>query len=140
MKRIGAQVCAWAVLVACAPGPLLGHEGATGIVKDRMDQMEEMGRVVKRINERIKAKRDLPEIERDAQALQQAAVRIPSLFPPGSRDAHSDVTNAVWERWEKFVHDARALEREAKNLGSVAGSGTAPEIVAQFRAVNAACT
>ena len=32
----------------------LSHEGATGVVKQRMDEMEHVGRVVKRINERLK--------------------------------------------------------------------------------------
>jgi cytochrome c556 len=140
MKRVGAQVCAWAVLVACATGPLLAHEDATGIVKDRMDQMKEMGRMVKRINERLKAERDLPGIEGDARALQDSAARIASLFPPGSRDAHSEAAPAVWERWEPFVEDARTLAREAEKLALAARSGAMPEIAAQFRAVNAACT
>ena len=67
MSRLGAQVCAWAVLVACATGPLLAHEAATGVVKERMDQMKEMGRSMKRINDRLKSKRDLTGIAADAE-------------------------------------------------------------------------
>ena len=59
----------------------LSHEGATGIVKQRMDEMEHVGRVVKRINERLKFKRGLADIARDAEEIRAAATRMPSLFP-----------------------------------------------------------
>jgi cytochrome c556 len=81
----------------------LGHEGATGVVKQRMDEMEHVGRVVKRINERLKSKRGLVEIANDAAEIKAAAGRVPSLFPPGSRDGHSEAKPAVWERWPEFV-------------------------------------
>src|SRR5829696_1019492 len=44
------------------------------------------GRVMKRINERLKSKRGLADIARDAEEIRAAATRIPSLFPPGTRD------------------------------------------------------
>ena len=61
----------------------LGHEGATGIVKQRMDEMEHVGRVVKRINERLKSKRGLADIARDAEEIRAAATRMPVLVPAG---------------------------------------------------------
>ncbi len=77
----------------------LSHEGPTGVVKQRMDEMEHVGRIVKRINERLKSKRGLADIMRDAEEIRAAATRIPSLFRPGTRDGHSDAKPAVWERW-----------------------------------------
>ena len=94
---------------------ILAHEGATGIVKQRMDEMEQIGRVVKRINERLKSKRGLAEIARDAGEIHTAAGRVPSLFPQGSRDGHSDATPAVWERWSEFVAAARTLEGKLRS-------------------------
>src|SRR5215208_1291035 len=104
-------------LVAAFGGALLigsaalGHDGATGVVKQRMDEMEQIGRAVKRINDRLKSKRGLSEIARDAEEIRAAASKMPSLFPPGSRDGHSDATPAVWERWP-LVAAAEALEME----------------------------
>ncbi|HEX8666125.1 MAG TPA: cytochrome c [Beijerinckiaceae bacterium] len=133
----------WALgvgLLASSSSLSPAHEGATGIVKQRMDEMEHVGRVVKRINERLKSKRGLAEIARDAEEIRAAAARAPSLFPPGSRDGHTEATAAVWERWPEFVAAARALEREAEKLGSTAGAGQEAAIAAQFRSVTRACS
>ena len=118
----------------------LGHEGATGIVKQRMDEMEHVGRVVKRINERLKSKRRLTEIAKDAEEVQAAAGRVPSLFPPGSRDGHSEARPAVWERWPEFVAGARSLEAEAEKLAAAARSGDEPAVAAQFRSMTRTCS
>lgn len=118
----------------------LGHEGATGIVKQRMDEMEHIGRVVKRINERLKSKRGLPDIARDAEELRAAATRMPALFPPGSRDGHSEARPAIWERWPEFTAAARLLEEESGKLGDAARAGQESAIAAQFRATTRACS
>jgi len=118
----------------------LAHEGATGIVKQRMDEMEHVGRVVKRINERVKSKRGLVDIARDAEEIRAAAARIPSLFPPGSRDGHSDAKPAVWARWPEFEAASRTLEQEAEKLAAAARSGQEPATAAQFRSMTRACS
>ena len=133
MKRV-LGTCGAVLLVGSAA---LGHEGATGIVKQRMDEMEHVGRVVKRINERLKSKRDLADIARDAEEIRAAATRIPSLFPPGSRDGHSD---AVWARWPEFEAASRALVDDSEKLAGAARTGQEPAIAAQFRSMTRACS
>jgi len=95
---------------------------------------------VKRINDRLKSKRGLAEIARDAEDIRAAAARLPSLFPPGSRDGHSEATPAVWERWPEFVAAARALEGEAEKLAATARSGPDAAIAEQFRTTTRACS
>ena len=119
---------------------VLAHEGATGIVKQRMDEMEQIGRAVKRINERLKSRRGLDSIARDAGEIQTAAGRVPTLFPAGSRDGHSEATLAVWERWPEFVAAARRLGEEAEKLAAAAQSGQEPAIAAQFRTMTRTCS
>src|SRR4051812_44704534 len=58
MKRLVAALGA-ALLIGSAA---LGHEGATGIVKQRMDEMEQIGRALKRINDRLESKRGVADI------------------------------------------------------------------------------
>ncbi len=140
MSRLGAQVCAWAVLVACATGPLLAHETATGVVKERMDQMKEMGRAMKRINDRLKSKRDLTAIAADAERIRDAAQKLPSLFPDGSTDEHSEAKLQIWKQWARFTDGARALQSEADALKEAALAGSAADLTIRVRAVTAACT
>jgi cytochrome c556 len=118
----------------------LAHEGATGVVKQRMDEMEQIGRVVKRINDRLKSKRGLADIGRDADEIRATAARVPSLFPPGSLDGHSEATPAVWERWPEFVAASRTLEAEAEKLAATARAGPDAAIAAQVRATTRACS
>ena len=118
----------------------LSHEGATGIVKERMDQMEKIGRAMKRINGRLKSKRGLPEIAQDAQEIRTSAETVPSLFPPGSRDVHTEATAAIWERWPEFVAASRVLVEESEKLAAAARSGQEAAISRQFRSVTRACS
>jgi cytochrome c556 len=133
-------LCALGAVLLVSGSTSLAHEGATGIVKQRMDEMEKIGRTVKRINDRLKSNRGLAEIARDAEELRAAAARMPSLFPRGSRDGHSEATPAVWERWPEFVAAARLLEEEAGKLAATAPSGQEVEIGRRFRATTRACS
>jgi cytochrome c556 len=79
-------------------------------------------------------------IEQDAEEIRIAAIRMPSLFPPGSRDEHSEAKPAVWERWDDFVAGARLMESEAEKLASVARSGNDKAITIQAGAVTRTCS
>lgn len=116
------------------------HEGATGVVKQRMDDMKKMGRTVKRINERLTSKRALGEIGGDAEEIRTAAARMPSLFPEGSRDGHSEAMAAVWDRWPEFTAAARLLEQEAEKLTAAARSGSDAAVATQVRSMTRACS
>ena len=133
-------LCALGMVLLASGSTSLAHEGATGIVKQRMDEMEPIGRAVKRIIDRLKSERALAEIAREAEEIRAAAARMPSLFPPGSRDGHSEATPAVWERWPEFVAAARALEGAAEKLAVTARSGPDAAIAEQFRATTRACS
>ncbi|HEY8565752.1 MAG TPA: cytochrome c [Beijerinckiaceae bacterium] len=120
-------------------GTASAHEGATGIVKERMDQMEALARAMKRIDQQLKGKRDPAKIATDAELIRAAAVAMPALYPPGSRDGHTEATAAVWEKWPAFVAAAQLLAQEAEKLAAEARS--APEgAAAQFRAVARTCS
>ncbi len=127
------------VLLLCG-STSFGHEGATGIVKERMDDMKKIARTMKRINDRLKSKRNFAEIVPDANEIRSAAARMPSLFPAASRDGHTEATASVWQRWPDFVAAARLLEQEAEKLASAAGAGQEALIGAQFRSVARACS
>jgi cytochrome c556 len=135
VKRL---LCAFgAVLLVCG-STALAHEGATGVVKQRMDEMEKIGRAMKRINDRLNSKRGSAEIARDAKELRAAAARMPSLFPHRSRDGHSEARAAVWERWPEFIAAAQVLEQQAEKLAAAARSGQDAAISNQVRSVTRA--
>ena len=133
-------LCAFGAVLLVSGSTVLGHEGATGIVKQRMDEMKQIGRSMKRIDERLKSKRGVADIAREADAIGAAAARIPSLFPPGSRDGHTEATPAVWERWPDFVAASRVLAEESEKLAAAARSGQDAALASHFRSVTRACS
>ncbi|MEM7270614.1 MAG: cytochrome c [Pseudomonadota bacterium] len=112
MRRLSSAL----ILVA---GGALAHSGATGVVKQRMDGMEEMGYAAKALGA-IKLgaipfsaetlKRAGSEIARHAEAAKE-------LFPEGSGGAPSDAKPLIWEDragFDRLMEDLRlASERLA---------------------------
>ncbi len=101
------------------------HGGATGIVKQRMDEMGAMSKSIKAIAPMIKgtAPYDAETVRNNAKILQQhAGEHMVSLFPQGSDQAPTDAKPNVWEEQEAFgaiatklQHYAVALESSADN-------------------------
>ncbi len=82
------------------------HGGATGIVKDRMDAMAEMGKAVKAVTPMMRG-----EAAYDADVLRQAAATfsrhageaMTQLFPEGTGGAPSEAKETVWTQWKSSL-------------------------------------
>jgi cytochrome c556 len=140
MKKQIFAISAAAILAmfAVAP-PSRAHDHATGVVKERMESMETMGKRLKAIRDRIKAKRDLASVKADAEAIKELAPHVTHLFPAGSTDAPTQATKAVWQNWPDFEKKAKALETEIAKLVD-AGPDDATAMASQVRAVSQSCT
>src|SRR4051812_34052894 len=133
-------IAAAAILIGFALAtPAWTHDHATGVVKERMESMETMGKRLKAIRDRIKAKRDLAAIKADAQAIKELAPHVTHLFPAGSNDAPTQATRAVWQNWPDFENKAKVLETEIAKLVE-ASPDDATAMASQVRAVSQSCT
>ena len=102
------------------------HGGATGIVKDRMDAMAEMGKAVKAVTPMMRG-----EAAYDADVLRQAAATfsrhageaMTQLFPEGTGGAPSEAKETVWTQWEEFSELAERLGVIAEGLAGAADNG-----------------
>jgi cytochrome c556 len=131
------------VLVAALFGVISvvsAHEGATGIVKERMDAMTTMSHAMKAIGKLIEANRDLAAIQDEAGHVRDIAAHIVQWFPPGSTTKPTDALPTIWERWSDFQARAAQLQQESAKLATVAASGDPKAIAAQFRVVGQMCT
>jgi cytochrome c556 len=115
-----------------------GHEHATGVVKERMDLMESMAKAQKAIAQRLRTNRELELIRADARSIRELSEKIPSLFPPGSREHPSEAKAAIWQKWADFEAKARATQTES---GKLAATDTRDinALTAQARAVSQSC-
>ncbi|WP_377513406.1 c-type cytochrome [Octadecabacter sp. R77987] len=120
MNKIGYVTAALAMTLAVAA---YAHNGATGIVKERMDAMMAMGNAVKALAPMMRG-----ETAYDADAVRIAAATFTShagesmtaLFPEGTGGSPSAAKDAVWEDWDEFVSLAEQLATYSAGLALAA--------------------
>lgn len=98
------------------------HEGATGIVKDRMDGMKVLSKAMKAIaTETQSFAPNAQAIKEAAQAMQDhAGDAMTNRFPKGSMDHPSEASEAIWEDWDRFAFLAQQLDLKANGLALAA--------------------
>lgn len=111
---------------AIAIFPATAHEGATGIVKERMDMMKGMGDSMKTMTDMLKGKAtfDHQAIAMMAEEMQAHAEQMSNLFPDTeeSRDGHkSYAKEEIWKRWDDFEKTGKQLAVASDKLVEVAG-------------------
>lgn len=119
----------------------LAHEGATGIVKDRMDAMSAIGKSTKSIAAMVSGKTVY-----DAQAVKDAAETIAThaetfidKFPKGSANHISEAAPAIWDKPEEFAQETQKLVDYANALAALANNGNGAELKTAFTKVGSTC-
>jgi len=115
-----------------------GHEHATGVVRERMELMTDMGKRLLAISKRLRANKDLESVMNDARAIHELASKVTALFPPGSTQSPTAAKLAVWQEWEDFTAKVKNLEKESEKLMNTS-TKDGDAFRAQFRAVGFAC-
>ena len=104
------------------------HSGATGVMKERMDAMGEMGDEMKRLAPMMRGQTDYdPVVVRSAAdtIIGHAGTQMTELFPEGSNGEPSEALDAIWEDWEEFAALAEALRNSAEGMKLAADNGLA---------------
>jgi len=115
-----------------------GHEHATGVVRERMELMTDMGKRLLASSKRLRANKDLDSVTSDAHTIHELASKVTTLFPTGSTQAPTAAKPGVWQEWDDFTAKAKNLEKELEKLiNTSTKDGNA--LRAQFRAVGFAC-
>ena len=115
-----------------------GHEHATGVVRERMELMTDMGKRVLAISKRLRANKELDRIAPDARAMRELAGKITAEFPPGSTQSPTAARPVIWQQWGDFAEKAKKLETELEKL-STTSAVDGDALRKQFRAVAYAC-
>ena len=130
--------CAIALMICCITAPLSAHQGATGIVKERMDafsqsrsQMKQMGRALQNNQFEVMA-----EISADMQIW---AKEIVNAFPDGSQIAPSEAGDSIWEDSEGFAKAAFLYESSLIQLNEAALLADRDAVITAYSAVGQAC-
>ena len=143
MFRIASTIT---ILSAIAAGLLLlppakvdAHEGATGVVKERMQLMKSMKKSVYLLNRMFRGKRKYrtSSVRSLAAEIGAHAEKIPAMFPEGSNKKPSEATAQIWVDWQGFEKSAVQLAEFAKALDEAADDKDAAK--AAFRQMGTAC-
>ena len=108
----------------------LAHEGATGVVKERMDLMKRQQNDLKLIGEMAKGKTpfDADKAAEAARDVGATAKKIHELFPEGSAVHPSDALPAIWTEWDRFTGNADALANTANGLAATLENSRWPRL------------
>lgn len=124
-------------------GAAFAHSGATGIVKERMDMMLEIGDDMELIGNMVRGKTpyDAEAAERAALSIADHAGAFTAVFPPGSLQHPTEALPAIWDNWDEFADLSEKLKTDANALASVAAMSTSgAEISAQFADMGRSCS
>jgi len=122
-KRIAiAAAAAFLTTLALGAG---AHEGAMGIVKERMALMKDLAEAMKALAPMIKGEQewDSRSVRDIARTLSDHAGKIPEQFPRGSGGHPSEAREEIWTDWNDFTSNAGVLEEAAKLLSENSESG-----------------
>jgi len=107
------------LMLAGAPQVAFAHGGATGIVKERMDAMEDMKGAMKTVSDMFKGKipYESVQVRVAAETINLlAGEKLTKLFPEGSLDHPTEAKAEIWQEWDRFKHLAHELERISQGL------------------------
>lgn len=110
---------------AVGPGLVAAHQGASGIVKERMDAMKAIADATKALSQMIRGQAafDATRAVAAAATIESHADDFDRLFPEGSTDHPSEALPAIWQDWEAFSELADELVQGAADLAASAGDG-----------------
>ena len=90
----------------------MAHQGASGVVKQRMDFMKGMGDAMKVLAAMYKGEADFDPAAalKAAKTIQEHAPRLVEQFPEGTNDHPSEALDVIWTDWSRFEEEASVLE------------------------------
>ena len=142
MKSINRTIIAGVSVIATLSGIALAHDGATGMVMQRMEAMKEIGSSMKTIGAMVKGDTafDGAAVEAAAGVIAGHAKHMPHMFPEGSLDKPTEALPVIWARWDDFTGIAKTMEADALALAEVAKTASsAQDIVPQLAEVGKSC-
>ena len=118
------------------------HQGAQGVILERMSLMEDFGASMQVMSDMFKARTpyDPEALAQRSATLSSLSKRIPRLFPSGSNRKPSEATPAIWRDWQEFEQLMRDLAVQSNLLAEQASTLSPKDARRQFARVAKTCT
>ena len=131
VNQVALSAVACAICITLLATPMSAHDGATGIIKHRMDSMKSLKDASKTVGNMFKGKTDydLSSMRSASETFIQHGEVMTDQFPDTqeSREGHkTEALPAIWDNWdeftalaEKFTQDSRAFDAIVAELQSL---------------------
>ena len=116
--------------------PATAHEGATGIIKERMDKFSEARQQMRQMRQALS---DTAKIAEISQSMLPWAQEMENAFPAGSDGAPSEASPQIWTDREGFASKITAYHEAILTLNEAALSGDETATIAAYQALGASC-
>ena len=123
---------------ATVPRILSAHDGATGIVKERMDNFKATQGHLKAIGKLMRSQ-DYAAIIEHAEQIKAWADKMPEYFPEGSGGAPSAAKARIWEDFDGFKAAAQTHATATQGIIDAAQAEDMTALTASFRATADTC-
>ena len=118
--------------------PLLSHEGAKGIVKERMDNFKMSKKMMQTIHKSIQNE-DFVTIEKSATTLHNWSKEMIKYFPEGSDGAPSEASANIWLDPDGFKKAVNNFELASLKLINNSKEKDFDKTVDSFRSLAGTC-
>ena len=120
------------------------HEGAKGVVKQRMDAMKTMASSMKSLHAIAtrKAKFDREKIKTTTSAIRnEGGEKLLKMFPQGSVMSPSEAKPEIWENWPTYVNLVENLSQKLDAMDAVLSTAvTRAEFYSTFMGLSQTCS
>lgn len=114
------------IFLAATATVALAHSGATGVVKQRMDAMSELGKTIKELAAMMRGEKvyEAKVVKAGAALIgKHSGDSMTGLFPKGSKHGPSEAREEIWTNWDEFEDLSNRLEIFAAGLSDAANNG-----------------
>ncbi len=120
---------------------VIASNGATGVVKMRMDRMKAMGTEMKRIGAMVRGKRrfDGSKIAAASEKIADHGRKSSKLFPKGSWQKPTRALPKIWKDWRGFTRAMNSMVRSATVLAEAGRAGNKGRANTAFIALGKSC-
>lgn len=117
--RVGTAITCSVLLAGLLTTAVFAHKGATGVVKERMDQMGEIAKSMKAMGAMFKGAAPydadtVAELSRKIAGF--GGERLTAVFPTDSLQHPSEARPTVWSDWDRFSDLAEKMTVAANAL------------------------
>ena len=116
----------------------LAHEGAAGLIQERMDNFKQSQLHLKQVLRAAKSE-EFEEVERLASLLADWGEKLPALFPESSDQKPSEASPRIWQEFADFTARANDFALASKDLRNSAGTADQKAVIKAAMRVADSC-